>query len=162
MEFLYLLALFFLLETEIFECLLLTGGLVQTCANGITTRTYYSNGDLTLNSNSNTLPRQPNRYNDTFNLHKNVINYNGNSMMIPNKRNESGRTHAYAADFYIDNDGHYHANDNINYGMANDANKQQSQTSQQNYYNENSIRSPMLPPIERRSTNRGYVKFIAL
>lgn len=123
-----------------------------------TNRTYYSNGDLTSNSNSNpnTLPRHPNRYNDTFNLHKNAINYqNGNSMMIPNKRNESGRTRAYAADFYIDNDGHYHANDNINFGMANDANKQQSQTSQRNYYKENAIRSPMLPPIERRTTNRG-------
>lgn len=121
-----------------------------------TNRTYYSNGDLTSNpnSNSNTLSRQSNRYNDTFNLHKNAINYNGNSMMIPNKRNESGRSHAYAADFYIDNDGHYHAND---------ANKQQSQqTSQRNYYKENAIRSPMLPPIERRTTNCGYVKFIAL
>lgn len=140
-----------------------------TCSNG-TIRTYYSNGDLTSNSNSNsnsnTLPRQPNRYNDTFNLHKNPINYNGNSMMIPNHpRNECGRTRAYATDFYIDNnDGHYHANDsNINIGMANDANKQQSQiTSQRNYYKENSIRSPMLPPIERRTTNRGYVKLIAL
>lgn len=127
-----------------------------------TNRTYYSNGDLTSNSNSNsnTLPWQPNRYNDTFNLHKNAINYNGNSMMIPNKRiNESDRCRAYAADFYIDNNGHYHANDNnnTNYGsMANDANKQQ------NYYKENSIRSPMLPPIERRTTNRGYVKFNVL
>lgn len=128
-----------------------------------TNRTYYSNGDLTSNLNSNTLPPQQNRYNDTFNLHKNVINYNnGNSMMIPNKQNENGRSRAYAADFYIDNDGHYHANDNINFAMANDANKQQSQTSHRNYYKENAIRSPLLPPIERQTTNRGYVKFIAL
>lgn len=79
--------------------------------------------------------------------------------MIPNNpRNECGQARAYATDFYIDNnDGHYHANDN-------NANKQQSQTtSQRNYYKENSIRSPMLPPIERRTTtNRGYVEFIAL
>lgn len=126
-----------------------------------TNRTYYSNGDLKSNpnSNSNTLSRQLNRHNDTFNLHKNAIDYNGNSMMMPNKRNESGQSHAYAADFYIDNDGHYHTNDNnINIGMANDANKQQSQ--QRNYYKyeENAIRSPMLPPIERRTTNCGYVK----
>lgn len=89
-------------------------------------------------------------------------------MMIPNNRNESGRSRAYVADFYIDNNGHYHANDNNNFGMPNDANKQpqhpqhQRQSKpQRNYYKESSIRSPMLPPIER-TTNRGYVKFIAL
>lgn len=112
----------------------------------IDSRTYYSNGDLTTSAstpNSNTIPRQQNRYNEPLNLHKNPNNYNGNTMMASNNRHESGRSRVYAPDFYGDNDNHYHANDSISFG--NDSSK--------HYYKEN-VRSPILPPIEQNTNHR--------